>query len=174
MTRNCVILTCSLVGLIVLASPACGQGVPGPGMLGTPPAEGHTIQEVATAEVTGTLSDLWVNGETVTVVGIALPLPVFESSGETAGPSQCMWTFHPYEWAWDPAAVASVGCTGVSYRLQVDGSTLLLGMEAALADPLHELVIGVTYRITAIAFRTSSPAPVESKSFGEIKAMFRD
>ena len=46
MTRNCAVLSCSLISQLVLTAPAFVQDS-GPGIMGTPPPAVHTIQEVA-------------------------------------------------------------------------------------------------------------------------------
>ena len=51
-------------------------------------------------------------------------------------------------------------------------------LSAVIAEQLRtcfaEGTLGVHCSAYAVAIRTAPPAPVESKSFGEIKAMFRD
>jgi len=154
MTRNCVILSCSLISLLVLAAAPSAQGLRS---MGTPPPVGHTVEEVATtiAEAYEFVSLDFGTG----AVDIELPLPVFPSSGLPAEPPQCMW---------------SCFLSGVLLPSEVTsgGNTLHITVEGEDAWPPNTLLF-LRYIISAVAIRTAPPTPVESRSFGEIKAMYR-
>ena len=175
MTRNCVILSCSLICLLVLTAAAFAQGgvPPGPGILGTPPPAGHTIEEVATVAEEIMTGPIELSSGAPDAFDIELPLPVFPSSGLQAEPSQCLWSIiplfslseqidpsnpsHPYMF------VNEYTLEGRNLHVEVWASVLFGG--ACRWSCLYE--------VTAVAIRTTPPAPVESKSFGEIKAMYR-
>lgn len=163
MTRNCFILSCSLISLLVLAAAGPSQGV---GIMGTPPPAGHTIEEVATTstEAYETVSlDLGTGA-----VDIELPLPVFPSSGLPAEPSQCLWSCF-LSGVLLPSEVTS---GELDFYAILEGNTLHIAVEGEDAWPPGTLFF-LRYFISAVATRTTPPAPVESKSFGEIKAMYR-
>ncbi len=164
MTRNCAILSCSLVSLLVLAAAPSAQGV---GIMGTPPPAGHTIEEVATTTTEAYESVSLDSG--TGAVDIELPLPVFPSSGLPAEPSQCLWSCF-LSGVLLPSEVTS-GELGLYPVLE--GNTLHIEVEGEDVWPPDTLFL-LRYVISAVAIRTSPPSPVESKSFGEIKAMFRE
>ena len=163
MTRNCVILSCSLISLLVLAAAPSAQGLRS---MGTPPPVGHTVEEVATtiAEAYEFVSLDFGTG----AVDIELPLPVFPSSGLPAEPPQCMWSCF-LSGVLLPSEVTS---GELDFYPALEGNTLHITVEGEDAWPPNALLF-LRYIISAVAIRTAPPTPVESKSFGEIKAMYR-
>ncbi len=165
-TRTIVVLSCAIVALLALATAAFAQS--GPGIMGTPPPAGSTVEEVASL-VTNTEAQMFMlHGQLTDSVDLELPLPVFPSSGLQAGPSQCLWTCvllslltledTPHD-------------SSLDWNYTLEGQNLHIELQRDYDGV--PLMMALTYEISALAIRTLPPAPVESRSFGEIKALFR-
>jgi hypothetical protein len=168
-TRICVILGCSLICLLVLTGPAFAQGT-APEVLGTPPPEGHTILEVATVAQFRGLNQ-WLTPSVPVTRTIDLPLPEFASGPALS--SQCLWSVSyvgcDVEVEEEPASYIDLD---ISYTLE--GATLtveLLNPDPYSPPAAHWFFY---FYVSGVAIRTEPASPVESTSFGEIKAMFRD
>lgn len=166
MTRNSVILSCSLMCLLVLAAPTTAQRQ---GLMGTPPPTGHTIEEVVVIETIDYFEVIEVNQGERASFDVDLPLPVFPSSGRPAEPSQCMWGFDHYS----TIAASDTTYLEMAHAVQLSGeskATCYVDLNWGLTPG----TVTICYKIHVIAIRTTPPVPVQSKSFGEIKAMFQE
>jgi hypothetical protein len=173
--KNCVVLSCSLIFLFVLTATAFAQGgpPPGPGILGTPPPAGHTIEEVATAVENITVGPIELSPESPGAFDIELLLPVFPSSGLPAEPSQCLWSITPLFSQSSPVDPGNPRFPFMfTNECTLEGRNLHVEVWASFPSG-GACRWSCLYEVTAVAIRTAPPAPVESKSFGEIKAMYR-
>jgi hypothetical protein len=145
--------------------------------MGTPPPEGHTIVEVATVVSYGSVGFSLMDiggGLYEGTFDVELPLPVFPSSGMPAEPSQCLWSLLPIGVPTD--MFLSGSCISQAYyEYTLDGRHLHADV---LVDYGYLLEHGgpydLQYQVAAVAIRTTPASPVELKSFGGIKAMFRE
>jgi hypothetical protein len=168
MTRDCVILSCTLISLLAFSVPSFGMGT-APEVFGTPPPEGQTILEVATTRTYETVNE-WLDPGVPVTSTIELPLPVFPS-GPTALPSQCLWSvaFLGFDAIGEEPFDTPSTSLDISYT--VDGGNLVVELEVPYYAHYSQDWT-MWFCISAVAIRTEPPSPVESMSIGEIKAMF--
>lgn len=138
--------------------------------MGTPPPEGQMISEVATSVVIINASTTVPEVGPVTI-NLELPLPEFESDGQPALPSQCLWSVVLTDL--DYQHTVGEGSARVYFDYSLVGRELQVIVRSQGFSPMIGY-ISYEFEVTAVAISTTGPVGVESMSWGAVKGQYRE
>jgi len=137
--------------------------------IGTPPAAGQLIEEVATSSASFNQLSRWMYPGLSAEWILELPLPVFASTGQAAVPEQCLWSTNITEFYYphsDPDVEILV--TELEHRLE--GPYLLI---YATSNCTIAMSLFLSLEIFAVAIKTTEPVKSESTTISQVKEIYR-